>query len=93
VRNTYALALPVYVPTLLLSIGSGVLVPTLPLYADSFGVSLSLVAIAVAAEGLGTLIGDVPAGSLAIARGRQVIKPDWAAKRKTARKPDKKGGH
>ena len=34
---------------------------------------------------------DVPAGSLAIARGRQVIKPDWAAKRKAARKAVKDG--
>jgi bifunctional UDP-N-acetylglucosamine pyrophosphorylase/glucosamine-1-phosphate N-acetyltransferase len=35
---------------------------------------------------------DVPAGSLAIARGRQVNKPEWAAKRKAARKATK-GGH
>jgi bifunctional UDP-N-acetylglucosamine pyrophosphorylase/glucosamine-1-phosphate N-acetyltransferase len=35
---------------------------------------------------------DVPAGSLAIARGRQVNKPEWAAKRKAARKASK-GGH
>ena len=34
---------------------------------------------------------DVPAGALAIARGRQVIKPDWAAKRKAARKPGGRG--
>ncbi|CAA9285683.1 MAG: Uncharacterized MFS-type transporter [uncultured Chloroflexi bacterium] len=72
-RSTYSLALPVYVPTLLLSIGSGVLVPTLPLYADSFGVSLSLVSVAVAAEGLGTLIGDVPAGSLLERYGRKPV--------------------
>ena len=35
---------------------------------------------------------DVPAGSLAVARGRQVIKPEWATKRKAARKASK-GGH
>lgn len=34
---------------------------------------------------------DVPAGSLAIARSRQVIKPDWATKRKAARKTAKGG--
>ena len=36
-----------------------------------------------------SITSDVPAGSLAIARGRQVIKPDWATKRKAARKAAK----
>ncbi len=40
-----------------------------------------------------TIVSDVPAGSLAVARSRQVIKPEWAAKRKAARKAAKKGGH
>jgi len=34
---------------------------------------------------------DVPAGSLAIARSRQVVKPDWATRRKAARKVSKSG--
>jgi MFS family permease len=72
-RNTYSLALPVYVPTLLLSIGQGVLVPTLPLYAKSFDVSNTLVALAVAAAGLGTLIGDVPSGALLERYGRKPV--------------------
>ena len=38
-----------------------------------------------------TISSDVPAGSLAIARSRQVVKPDWAAKRKAARKASKSG--
>ena len=33
---------------------------------------------------------DVPAGSLAIARGRQVVKPEWAAAKKAAQKAAKK---
>ncbi|HEV2122771.1 MAG TPA: MFS transporter, partial [Chloroflexota bacterium] len=72
-RETYTLVLPVYVPTLLLSIGTGILVPTLPLYADSFGVSLSLVSLAVAAAGMGTLIGDVPAGMMLERFGRKPV--------------------
>ena len=36
-----------------------------------------------------SIASDVPAGSLAIARGRQVIKPEWATKRKAARKAAK----
>ena len=39
-----------------------------------------------------TIASDVPAGSLAIARSRQVVKPEWATKRKAARKASK-GGH
>ncbi len=33
-----------------------------------------------------SITSDVPAGSLAIARGQQVIKPEWASKRKALRK-------
>jgi hypothetical protein len=39
------LLLAVYVPTFLLSFGQGVIIPTLPLYAQSFGVSFSLVSL------------------------------------------------
>ena len=57
-----SLILPVYVPSLLLSAGQGILVPTLPLFAqDRFAVNFSLVSLVVAAAGLGTLISDVPA--------------------------------
>jgi MFS family permease len=38
------------------------LIPILPLFADSFGVSYSLVGLVLASQGIGTLIGDVPAG-------------------------------
>lgn len=72
-RQTYSLALPVYVPTLLLSVGQGVLIPTLPLYAKSFGVSNTLVALAVAAAGLGTLVADVPSGALLERYGRKPV--------------------
>ncbi|MBI3972898.1 MAG: MFS transporter [Chloroflexi bacterium] len=72
-RTTYSLALPVYVPTLLLSIGQGILLPTLPLYAQEFGVGFGLVSLAVAAAGLGTLIGDVPSGVLLERYGRKPV--------------------
>lgn len=57
-----AMLLPVYIPTFLLSFGQGVLVPTLPYFAKGFGVPFSLVSLAVAAAGLGTLVADVPVG-------------------------------
>lgn len=54
----------VYLPALLLSFCNGLLIPTLPLFASSFGVSLGLVGLVLAGEGLGTLLMDLPAGRL-----------------------------
>ncbi|MER3484614.1 MAG: MFS transporter [Chloroflexota bacterium] len=58
------LLLAVYAPAGLLAFGQGVLVATLPLYAGTFGVSYTLVSLAVGAAALGTLATDVPAGAL-----------------------------
>ena len=65
------LILPVYVPSLLLSLGQGVLIPTLPLYARSLGVTIALVSFAVGATPIGTLVADVPAGVLLERFGRR----------------------
>ncbi len=54
----------VYLPALLLSFCNGLLIPTLPLFASSFGVSLGMVGLVLAGEGLGTLLMDLPAGRL-----------------------------
>ena len=61
-RRIFALLLPVYVPSFLLAFTQGLLIPTLPLYATTFGVSFSLISLAVAARGLGTLAMDLPSG-------------------------------
>ncbi len=61
-RRTVLLA--VYLPTTLLALGQGLLLATLPLYADGLGVSYRLVSFAVAAAAIGTLVTDVPAGAL-----------------------------
>ena len=60
----HPLTLPVYVPTMLLAFCAGMLIPTLPIYARSFDVSYGVVGLVLAAEALGTLLGDVPAGIL-----------------------------
>jgi MFS family permease len=54
----------VYVPTVVLSLADGMLVPVLPLYVASMGAGFALVGLALAAEAIGMLLGDVPAGSL-----------------------------
>ena len=59
-----ALILPIYVPTLLLAFCRGLIVPVRPLYAATFATSYSWVGLVLAAEGLGTLLGDLPAGVL-----------------------------
>jgi MFS family permease len=69
----FRLLLPVYVPTLLLSLGQGVLLPTLPLYAKSLGISFALVSIAVGAAGVGTLLADLPSGVLLERVGRRPV--------------------
>ncbi len=67
-----SLCLPIYLPTFLLSFGQGALIPTLPLYAKSFNVSLSLIGLAVAIHEVGILIADVPAGILLDRIGRKL---------------------
>ncbi len=54
----------VYLPTFLASFGQGMLIPTLPLFVRDLGVNFTLVTLAVAMAGLGTLAWNVPAGLL-----------------------------
>lgn len=65
------LILPVYAPSLTLSFARGLLVPILPLYARSFENNYELVGIALAAQSLGMLAGDVPSGMIAARLGRR----------------------
>ena len=66
------LLLPVYVPTVLLSLGEGLLLPILPFYALTFDVSFGMAALVIAAAGIGTMLADVPAG---LVLGRLGLKP------------------
>jgi MFS family permease len=63
-RAVSSTTVAVYLPTVLLAFSQGLLLATLPLYADGFGVSYQLVSLAVAAASLGTLATDLPAGAL-----------------------------
>ena len=65
------LALTVYLPTLVLSFCNGLLLPVLPIFADSFEVSYSLIGLVLAGERIGTLLADVPAGGLLRRFGRK----------------------
>ena len=53
-----------YFPALMLTLGQGLLVPILPLYAADFSIGYGLIGLVLAGEGIGTLIADVPTGML-----------------------------
>lgn len=48
----------------MVTIGNGILVPILPLYAAGFEISYSLIGLILAGEALGTLLADVPTGMI-----------------------------
>lgn len=59
-----ALFLPIYLPSLVLAFCDGLLVPVLPLFANNLTPSFALIGAALAADAVGTLVADVPAGVL-----------------------------
>ena len=58
------LVLPVYLPMTAGALGMGMLVPVLPLYLLEEGLSFSVVSAVLAAAGLGSMIGGLPAGGV-----------------------------
>lgn len=54
----------VFLPTIVLAFAEGMLVPVLPLYVASLGVPFWWVGLVLAAEAIGMLIADLPAGAL-----------------------------
>ena len=57
--------LSLYLPTFFVFLGMNIVTPSLPLYAKSFGVSYTLVSLAVSIYAVGRLIADLPMGILA----------------------------
>ena len=58
------LVAPVYLPMVIASIGTGMLIPVLPLALDAAGSSLTTTSLVLAAAGLGAVLGGLPAGRL-----------------------------
>ena len=71
--STFALLLPVYVPTILVSFAAGFIQPVLPGFIDGFGVSAFLLGIVLAAEAFGMVLSEIPAGRL-VSR----LSPKWS---------------
>jgi len=60
-----SLLIPVYGPTILISIGMGAVLPLIALSALDLGASVAQAAVVVGLIGMGQLAGDLPAGALA----------------------------
>ncbi|MEM1335680.1 MAG: MFS transporter [Actinomycetota bacterium] len=58
------LVAPVYAPVVVTSIGTGMLIPILPLALDDAGASLRTTSIVLAAAGAGAVLGGLPVGAL-----------------------------
>src|SRR5512138_1635541 len=52
-------------PTFFVFLGMSIVTPSLPLYAKSFGVSYTMVSLAVSMYAVGRLVADIPMGILA----------------------------
>ena len=63
----------VYLPTVVMALAEGMLVPVLPLYVAELGAGFALVGLALAAEAIGMLLADVPAGSVLRRLDRKVV--------------------
>lgn len=59
-----SVAVSVFLPTLLFSIGEGAIIPIIPLVADSLGATLAIAAFILAMIMVGELFGDIPSGWL-----------------------------
>src|SRR5437016_5182755 len=65
--------LSLYLPAVILALGTGIALPALPIYARSFDVSLGVASSALVATGLGGLVAGVPTGYLLDRVGRRKI--------------------
>jgi MFS family permease len=60
-----------YLPSLLLAVSTGLVAPVLPLWAKDLTLSYGLIGLILGGQGLGMLLGDLPAGVLAKRLGQK----------------------
>src|SRR5438105_1217430 len=65
--------LSLYLPAAILALGTGIVLPAIPLYAKSFGVSFGVASMIVVAPSLGSLAAGIPTGFLLDRIGRRKI--------------------
>jgi DHA1 family multidrug resistance protein-like MFS transporter len=72
-RSTMQDVLSIYVPSFFIFLGMSIISPILPIYAESFKVSYTLVSLAVSMYAFGRFLADVPVGLLADRVGRRLM--------------------
>ena len=70
---TRANFLSIYLPSITLAIGTGMVIPALPVYARSFGVSFEVASLVIVMQQLGSTLSALPTGLLADRFGRRKI--------------------
>jgi MFS family permease len=65
-----SLILPLYLPTLCIMFGYGMIIPVLPLFARSLAAGLGVTGVIVSMRGAGSLLFDLPAGAITSRVGR-----------------------
>ncbi len=65
--------LSIYVPSFFIHVGMSIISPILPLYAESFNVSYTLVSLAISSYAIGRFIADIPCGWLSDKWGRRPL--------------------
>ena len=63
----------IYVPSFFIFVGMSIVSPILPLYAQSFDVSYTLVSLAISAYAFGRFLADIPSGLLSDRVGRRPL--------------------
>lgn len=61
----------VYLPSVLFGVGHGAIIPVIPLTARDLGASVAGAGLVVACVGIGRMVGDLPAGMLAVRMGER----------------------
>src|SRR6266545_4094724 len=65
--------LSIYLPSIALAIGTGIIVPVLPVYARSFGVAFEVASLIIIVQQIGHTVSAYPTGMLMDRFGRRKI--------------------
>ncbi len=65
--------LSIYIPAMTLAVGTGIIVPAIPVYAKSFGVSFGVASLVIIVHQLGVTLSSLPIGLLMDRIGRRKV--------------------
>jgi len=65
--------LSIYIPAMTLAVGTGMVIPAIPVYAKSFGVSFEVASLVIIIQQLGTTLSSLPVGMLMDRIGRRKV--------------------